>query len=51
MPAMRVSLVGRLVSHPTIDFGAERRSVHRSRLGLDRLRIVYHHPRRATLAS
>jgi hypothetical protein len=51
MPAMRVSLVGRFVSHPTIDFGAERRSVHRSRLGLDRLRIVYHRPRRSTLSS
>lgn len=50
MPAMRVSLVGRFVSHPTIDFGAERRSVQRSRLGLDRLRIVYHRPRRASLS-
>jgi hypothetical protein len=48
MPTMRVSLVARFVSHPSIDFGASRRSAHRSRLGLDRLRTVYHRPRRST---
>jgi hypothetical protein len=50
MPGMRVSLVGRLVSHPSIDFGS-RRSVHRSRLGLDRERTVYHRPRRSTAVA
>jgi hypothetical protein len=47
MPTMRVSLVARFVSHPSIDFGPGRTSAHRSRLGLDRLRTVYHHPRRS----
>ncbi len=47
MPVMRVSVVARLVSHPSIDFGSGRGSVHRSRLGLDRGGIVYHRPRRA----
>jgi hypothetical protein len=47
---MRVSLVARFVSHPSIDFGAERRAVPRARLGLDRLRIVYHRPRRAAMS-
>jgi len=50
MPRMRVSLVARFVSHPSIDFGTERRSVPRARLGLDRLRIVYHRPRRAAMS-
>ncbi len=50
MPTMRLSLVTRFVSHPLIDFGAGRRSGHRSRLGLDRLRTVYHRPRRSTLS-
>jgi hypothetical protein len=48
MPAMRVSLVARFVSHPSIDFGSSRRSANRSRLGLDRLRTVYHRPRRSS---
>ena len=47
MPAMRVSLVARFVSHPTIDFGASRRSAHRQRLGLERSPTVYHRPRSA----
>jgi hypothetical protein len=51
MPIMRVSLVARFVSHPTIDFGSSRRSAHRSRLGLDRLRTVYHRPRRSTAVT
>jgi hypothetical protein len=51
MPGMRVSLVARLVSHPSIDFGSGRSSVHRSRLGLDRGRTVYHRPRRSTAIS
>jgi hypothetical protein len=46
MPAMRVSLVARFVSHPSIDFGTRRRSGRRSRLGLDRPMTVYHRPRR-----
>lgn len=48
MPAMRVSLVARFVAHPTIDFGADRRSGHRPRLGLTTTRTVYHRPRSAT---
>jgi hypothetical protein len=51
MPGMRVSVVARLVSHPSIDFGAGRGSVHRSRLGLDRDRTVYHRPRSAVAAA
>jgi hypothetical protein len=47
MPAMRVSLVARFVSHPSIDFGSGRGSARRSRLGLGRSRTVYHRPRRA----
>ena len=50
MPGMRVSLVARFVSHPSIDFGTERRAVSRARLGLDRLQIVYHRPRRAAVS-
>ncbi len=45
MPAMRVSLVARFVSHPSIDFGTGRRSDHKARLGLDRPITVYHRPR------
>jgi len=50
---MRVSLVARFVSHPSIDFGSGRRSPQRSRLGLARSRTVYHRPRRtaASIAS
>jgi hypothetical protein len=51
MPGMRVSLVARLVSHPSIDFGSGRSSVNRSRLGLDRGRTVYHRPRASTVTS
>jgi hypothetical protein len=47
MPGMRVSVVARLVSHPSIDFGSGHGSVLRSRLGLDRGLTVYHRPRRA----
>ena len=47
MPAMRVSLVARFVSHPSIDFGTGRRSAHRPRLGLSIPRTVYHRPRSA----
>jgi hypothetical protein len=46
MRGMRVSLVARLVSHPSIDFGSGRGRAHRLRLGLDRGRTVYHRPRR-----
>ena len=51
MPAMRVSLVARFISHPTIDFGAGRRSAHRPRLGLERMRTVYHRPKSAVPSS
>lgn len=44
---MRVSLVARYVSHPTIDFGSGRRSARRARLGLVPSPIVYHVSRRA----
>jgi len=47
MPPMRVSLVARFVSHPSIDFGVGRRSAHRPRLGLARMQTVFHHPRSA----
>jgi hypothetical protein len=47
MPAMRVSLVARFVSHPTIDFGVRRHAANRPRLGLERMRTVYHRPRSA----
>jgi hypothetical protein len=50
MPAMRVSLVARYVSHPVIDFGSGRRTAHRSRLGLDRLSTVYHRSRRSSVS-
>jgi hypothetical protein len=45
MPGMRVSLVARFVTHPSIDFGDGRRRGHRPRLGLDRPITVYHRPR------
>jgi len=46
MPDMRVSLMARLVSHPTIDFGSAHRSSNRARLGLTSPVTVYHPPRR-----
>lgn len=49
MPRMRVSLVARYVSHPTIDFGTGRRMAHRPRLGLAAASTVYHRPRSAAL--
>jgi len=51
MPAMRVSLVARFVSHPSIDFGSDSRSAHRPRLGLHEPRTVYHRPRRSVLST
>lgn len=51
MPGMRVSLVARLVSHPSIDFGARRRSGPRARLGLGRGSTVYHRPRSIAVAA
>lgn len=47
MPPMRVSLVARFISHPTIDFGSGRRSARRPRLGLARTPTTYHRPRSA----
>lgn len=43
--AMRVSLVARYSSHPTIDFGSGRGAAHRPRLGLRATATVYHRPR------
>jgi len=45
MPDMRVSLVVRLVSHPTIDFGSDRRSARLPRLGIGGPRTTYHRGR------
>lgn len=45
MPGMRVSLVARFVSHPSIEFAGRRRSEHRSRLGLDGVPVTYHRSR------
>jgi hypothetical protein len=47
MPAMRVSLTARYVSHPTIHFGADRVLSPRGRLGLSRAATVYHRSRAA----
>lgn len=47
MPDMRVSLVARLVSHPSIDFGTGRRSARVPRLRMGVPRTTYHHARRA----
>lgn len=44
---MRVSLTARYVSHPTIDFGTQRASGSRPRLGLGRGATTYHRPRAA----
>jgi hypothetical protein len=51
MPAMRVSLTARYVSHPTIHFGSGRALSRRRHLGLGRLPTVYHRPRPARLAA
>jgi hypothetical protein len=50
MPAMRVSLTARYVSHPTIHFGAGRVLSRRRRLGLRLAATVYHRPRAARAA-
>ena len=47
---MRVSLVARLVSHPSIDFGAARRTARVPRLGARLPRTTYHRARPATAA-
>jgi len=47
MPAMRVSLTARYVSRPTIEFGPQRASGSRPRLGLGQRATVYHRPRAA----
>jgi hypothetical protein len=47
MPGMRVSLVARLVSHPSIDFGSPRGPSGRPRLAPTAPRTTYHRPRRA----
>ena len=46
MPAMRVSLTARFVSHPSIDFGSGRATRGRQRLGLRVADTVYNRPRR-----
>jgi hypothetical protein len=43
---MRVSLVARLVSHPPIDFGSDRRSARLPRLTARLPRTTYHAARR-----
>lgn len=45
MPAMRVSLVARFVSHPSIDFGSGRHAARQPHLGHARTRVTYHHRR------
>jgi hypothetical protein len=47
MPAMRVSLTARYVSHPTIAFERRPAPGSRPRLGLGRAATVYHRPRAA----
>lgn len=51
MPAMRVSLTARYVSHPAIDFGSRRVGGRRLRLGLSRGATVFHLPRRLRAAA
>jgi len=48
---MRMSLMARYVAHPVIDFGSQRRSTGRPRLGLTRGTVVYHRPARTTLST
>jgi len=42
MPAMRVSLTARFVSHPAIDFGARRAAGRKRSLGLRSSALIYH---------
>jgi len=51
MPAMRVSLLAHLVSHPVIDFGTRRRGAGRPRLGLFGSRTTYHRSRHGTAGT
>lgn len=56
MPAMRVSLTARFVSHPAIDFGARRAAGRKRSLGLQTSSLVYHasslaHHRAPTIAA
>jgi hypothetical protein len=52
MPAMRVSLTARYVSHPIISFGPVRGATTRGpRLGPVRPRTTFHRPRLARLAQ
>jgi hypothetical protein len=48
---MRVSLVARLVSHSSVDFGSDRRSARVPRLGARLPRTTYHAARRTGTAS
>lgn len=48
---MRVSLVARLVSHPSIDFGSERRSGRLPRLAARAPRTTYHRAHRTAVRS
>jgi hypothetical protein len=47
MPAMRVSLTARYVSHPTIHFDRRHAANRSRRLGLGGAMTVYHRPRAA----
>lgn len=50
MPAMRVSLTARYVSHPTIDFGSRRLGGRHRRLGLPRSGTVFYRSRATRVA-
>jgi len=50
MPAMRVSLTARYVSHPTISFGTVRGITRLPRLGLARQATTFYRPRLARRA-
>jgi hypothetical protein len=47
MPVMRVSLLARLVSHPPVDFGPDRRPARLPRLTTRLPRTTYHRAHRA----
>jgi hypothetical protein len=44
MPAMRVSLTARFVSHPAIDFGGRHTPARHAHLGLGGRTTTYHQP-------
>ncbi len=50
MPAMRVSLTARYVSHPNIEFGSRRLGARHRRLGLPRSTTVFYRSRASETA-